>query len=161
MWRAISVYMHVMQPASMFILLTCMHTINAIGWRENTSCICACVVCPSSYCTLRTTMIAKMWTSGVCMHRLIILYHIYIIRIILRQEWIDQGAKVMTSISTSSKGWANSIYTTVQNQAHSSSIYNNIAACTMQVCMLWARDFLYNLLCKLQWSPSGGCIVGP
>ena len=69
MWRAISVYMHVMQPASMFILLTCMHTINAIGWRETTSCICACVVCPSSYCTLRTTMMtidyAKMWTSGV------------------------------------------------------------------------------------------------
>ena len=101
--------MHVMQPTRMLILWTCMHTINASGWKKNTSCICACMI------TIR------MSTSGV-VHALpdnIIRYN-YIIRIIMRQEWIE-GAKVRTSISTSSKGWAISINTTVQNQGHSSS----------------------------------------
>ena len=114
--------MHVMQPTHMLILWTCIHTINASGWKKNTSCICACIVLPSCYWTLRTTMITiKMSTSGV-VHALPdnIKRYNYIIRIIIRQEWIED-AKVRTSISTSSKGWAISINTTVQNQGHSSS----------------------------------------
>ena len=160
--------MHVKQPASMLILWTYIHnyTINASGCGgKNTSliiCACTCVVFPSSYWTIHTTMITlKMWTSGI-LHAPLDNIILYIILSVI--YYARSGLKVQRSWPASvlaQRGWANTNIYHCPEQGHSLSTMTLLdEQCRSQgnVCVSRARNFFYKLCASCNGRHQGGAL---